>query len=161
MHDSVKFRLEEYLRSGVPTPEMEHHLRNCGNFRGELDAMRAQAILLRTLKPPVDMEPGGNFYARVMTRIENQARPSVWSLFGESSFAQRLVYASATFLVLLCSYMISSHSEADLADDGPEVILAGQQIPEPVTMDPQRDREVILANLATWGGGGDRLQDYQ
>jgi hypothetical protein len=107
------------------------------------------------------MDPGGNFYARVMNRIETQARPSVWSLFGESPFAQRLVYASATFLLLLCSYMISSHPEADLADDGPEVILAGQRAPEPVTMDPQKDREVILVNLATWGGGGDYPPDYQ
>ena len=161
MHDSVKWRLEEYLRSGVTAPEMEDHLRNCGKCRTELEGMRAQAMLLRALKAPAEMDPGGNFYARVMNRIESQAKPSVWSLFGESLFARRLGYASATFLFLLGSYMISSHPEEELVDDTPEVILAGQQIPAPVTMDPQKDREVILVNLATWGSGGEEPQDFQ
>jgi hypothetical protein len=42
------------------------------------------------------------------------------------------------------------------------VILAGQQLPQPVSMDLQKDRDVILVNLASWGGeGGGEAQDYQ
>ena len=162
MHDSVKLRLEEYLRGGVSMPEMEDHLRNCENCRTEVGAMKAQATVFRTFKSPGMMDPGGNFYARVMNRIEVQPKPSVWSLFGDSLFARRLVYASATFLVALGSYMISSHPAGEDAGDTPEVIIAGQQAPQPVTMDPQRDREVVLATLATWGNGAsDASQDWQ
>lgn len=161
MHDSVKLGLEEYLHTGVLTPQMQEHVRNCGSCREEIETMRIHAGLFRTLKAPSEMDPGGAFYARVMNRIEVEVKPSVWSLFGESQFARRLVYASATFLVLLSSYVISAHPDDEVADGAPEAILAGGQTPEPVTMDPQKDREVILANLATWGGGGEEPQDFQ
>lgn len=162
MHESVKESLEEYLRGGAH-PETDEHLRSCESCRIEVEAMRAQSLLFKSLKAPANIELDPGFYARVMNRVETQARPSVWSLFGESLFAKRLVYASATFMVLLGSYLAS----APPVDDGlvagtPEVILAGQQLPEPVSMDPQKDRDVILVNLASWGGDGDTYaQDYQ
>ena len=58
-----------------------------------------------------EAEPDAAFYARVMNRIETQARPSVWSLFGESMFAKRLAYASATFLVLIGVVFMSAEQE--------------------------------------------------
>ena len=115
--------------------------------------MRRQSLLFRTLKAPADAEPAAGFYARVMARVETQPQPSVWSLFADSLFAKRLVYASAMFLVLLGTALVSStpSGEEPYAAQGPEAILAGQQLPEPVTMmDPGRDREVMLANLATY-----------
>jgi hypothetical protein len=61
--------------------------------------MQAQtALFRRAFRTEVEPDPG--FYARVMNRIETQAKPSVWSLFAESMFAKRLAYASATFLVV-------------------------------------------------------------
>jgi hypothetical protein len=116
--------------------------------------MRAQSLLFRTLKAPVEVEPPAGFYARVMNRIETQNRPSVWSLFADSLFAKRLVYASAMFLLLLGSVLVSSTPEDTYAVTGPEAILAGQELPEPVTMDPGRDRDVVLVNLATWSDSG-------
>jgi hypothetical protein len=95
-----------------------------------------------------------------MNHIETQAKPSVWNVFGESLFAKRLVYASATFLFLLGTYFVSSSPDEEFAPGTPQVILAGQHLPEPVTMDPQKDRETVLVTLATWGGGEDS-QDYQ
>lgn len=161
MHDSVKFGLENYLHSGVLTPEMQIHMRDCRNCREELEMMRTQAGLFRTLKAPTEMDPGGAFYARVMNRIDKEVKPSVWSLFGESQFASRLGYASAMFLMLLGTYLISAQPEDEAADGTPEVILAGE-VPEPVTMDPQKDRPVIFANLASWGAGGaEESQDFQ
>src|SRR5262245_25715943 len=99
MHDPVVGRLEEYLDGNGPYPEVEQHLKDCAECRTELEAMRLQSALFRKAFQ-VEVEPNAGFYARVMNRIETQARPSVWSLFAESLFARRLVYASASFLLL-------------------------------------------------------------
>ena len=63
-----------------------------------------------------------------MNRIETQVRPSVWSLFGESMFAKRLAYASATFLVLVGVVLClgSGAGTAPLATSDPHMILAGE-----------------------------------
>lgn len=116
--------------------------------------MQAQTNLLRRAFR-AEVEPDGAFYARVMNRIESQAKPSVWSLFGESMFAKRLAYASATFLLLMGVVFISA-TEADqpLAASDPQMILAGEQQYAPVSMDVsmdmERDREVVLTTLATY-----------
>jgi len=120
--------------------------------------MRAQAMTLRGLRSPREFEPDAGFYARVMNRIEVQTRPSVWNLFGESLFAKRLVYASTALVVLLGTFLVSSSTTGNdpqqaIVVSGPEVMLAGdsEQLPPPVTMEnPQRDREVVLVNLATY-----------
>jgi hypothetical protein len=103
-----------------------------------------------------------------MNRIETQTRPSAWSLFAESLFAKRLIYASGVFLLLLGSMLVSSSStDSTYAVSDPEAILAGQELPEPVTMDPGRDRDVVLVNLATWSDSdysaetAGYSQDYQ
>jgi predicted anti-sigma-YlaC factor YlaD len=155
MHEPVKSRLEEYLRGGARFADVDEHLKNCEGCRNEVNAMRAQSELFRAVKAPVNMEPGAGFYARVMNRIETEAKPSPWSLFGESLFAKRLVYASATFLVLLGTFLVSStETDNPMAGSAAEMILAGQQDLEPVTMeDPQKDREVVLVNLATFEQG--------
>lgn len=154
MHEPVVRHLEEYLIGDGPYPQVEEHLSKCADCRNEVEAMRSQAALFRVFR--TDVEPGAGFYARVMNRIETQARPSVWSLFGESMFAKRLAYASATFLVLAGVVIVSSNQSDQLAAFGdPEVILAGDERYTPVSMDPQRDREVILVNLATY------QQDYR
>jgi anti-sigma factor RsiW len=155
MHEPVIGRLEEYLAGGGPFADVEEHLKNCANCRKELEAMQMHSSLFRSLRGDVD--PTAGFYARVMNRVETQARPSVWSLFGESVFAARLAYASATLLVALGTVLVtSSGPEEPLAVAAPERILAGESDPIPVTMeDPQQDRDVVLVNLATY------RQDYQ
>ena len=163
MHDSVKLRVEEYLQRGADMPEVDDHLRSCEGCRKEIEAMRMQSRLLRTLKAPAGMEPGPAFYAKVLNRIESQPKPSVWNLFGDSLFARRLVYASATFLLLLGSYAASAPPvEEEYAASAPEAILAGNQAPMPVSMDSQEDRQVVLVTLATWGSdSGEESQDWQ
>lgn len=156
MHEPVKENLEEYLR-GRSVPVVEGHLRQCDGCRKELEAMRAQSAMFQALRTPGEIEPSVGFYARVMNRVETQARPSVWSLFGESLFAKRLAYASATALVLLGTVFVSSTTEAPMNEIQPEVVLSGLSDPPPVTMDDQqKDREVVLVNLATY-----EQQDYQ
>jgi predicted anti-sigma-YlaC factor YlaD len=157
MHEPVIARLEEILSGGGPFAEVEEHLKNCASCRREVEGMQTQSALFRSLRTPREVDPSAGFYARVMNRVEAQTKPSAWSLFGESLFAKRLVYASATFLLLMGTALFTS-TQADeeaLALADPEKILAGESHPAPVSMEnPQRDRDVILVNLATY-------QDYQ
>ena len=148
MHEPVIRNLEEYLHGDGRSTEVDEHLNKCAECKQELEAMRAQAALLRRAFR-TDVEPGAGFYGRVMNRIETQAKPSVWSLFGESLFARRLAYASATFL-LMAGAVFLSDPQTTAASTYPEMILAGDEMYTPVSMDPQRDREVVLVNLATY-----------
>jgi anti-sigma factor RsiW len=152
MHEPVIQRLEEYLDGDGPFPEVEEHLRKCEDCKNELDAMRQQSALFRQAFK-AEVEPNPAFYARVMGRIETQARPSVWSLFGESMFAKRLSYASATFLVLVgVVFMSATNPDQGVAFGDPEMILAGEERYTPVSMDTdtERDRQVVLVNLTTY-----------
>jgi len=160
MHEPVIERLEEYLNGDGPYPEVEEHLKKCAGCREELNAMRAQSAMFRQAFRS-EVEPGSGFYARVMNRIETQTKPSVWSLFGESMFARRLAYASATFLLLVGTLFVSSTEpdEAFASADPQAILAAGEDQYTPVSMDPQRDREVILVNLATYKQPSQ--QDYQ
>jgi len=136
---------------------MENHLRRCAECREELQEIQMQSELFGVLCAPANLEPGVGFYARVMNLVESQVRPSVWNLFGESLFAKRLAYASMSLLILLGTYFVSSQPAQEIVASGtPEVILAGdEQTGPPIGADPQRDREVVLVNLATY------QQDYQ
>ena len=120
--------------------------------------MRAQtALFRRAFRSEAEPDPG--FYARVMNRIETQAKPSVWSLFAESMFAKRVAYASATFLLLMGVVFVSAtEPDQPFAASDPQVLLAGEPQYVPVSMDTdfhmERDRQVVFVNLATY-------QDYQ
>ncbi len=154
MHEPVKKRIEEVLAGGK-FAEVETHLTICFECRHELTAMKLHSDLFHSLRVSGEVELSPHFYAKVMDRIENQAKPSIWSLFGESLFAKRLSYAAAMFLVLAGSLLVSyDRSEEQLLSSSPEIILSGQEQPEPVNMDQQQDRDVILVKLATY-------QDYQ
>ncbi len=156
MHEPVIQRLEEYLDGNGPFPEVEDHLSTCAGCREELAAMQAQtALFRRAFRTEAEPDPG--FYARVMNRIESQAKPSVWSLFAESMFAKRLAYASATFLLLVGVVFVSAtEPDQPMVASDPQMILAGDSQFTQVSMDAdmERDREVVLVNLATY-------QDYQ
>jgi anti-sigma factor RsiW len=151
MHEPVKRRLEDYLSGRGPYAEVEAHLKSCRDCREELEAMQASAAFLQSLRTP-EVEPSAGFYARVMNRVEAQVKSSVWSLFGESLFAKRLGYASATFLLLLGSLLFTStEMEEPLAAANPESIFSGEVHPVPVSMeDQQQGRDVVLVNLATY-----------
>jgi hypothetical protein len=149
MHQPIQDRLEDYLRNGK-LPEVDAHLGGCGECREEMAAFERQAELIRTLRAPEDVAPRGGFYARVMDRIEQQRRSSsIWSVFLEPAFGKRLVYASATLLVLLGTYLYSTEPMAP-PDARPEVILAEQDQASEIGRDTERDREAILVNLATY-----------
>lgn len=150
MHEPLKGRIEEFLQGDGQLPEVEQHLRNCPACKTEVHAMMDHSKLLQSLKSSEELEPSAGFYARVLNRIEAQ-KVSVWSLFSESLFAKRLSYASLTLLVLLGTYLVSTtERDQPLASSAPEAILSGDEQPRPVGNDPQKDREAVLVNLATY-----------
>ena len=125
MHSLVKERLEELLAvegHRASDAGVEAHLAGCEACRRELDSMRAQVALFKSLRPPTDAEPHPGFYACVMDRIETQRRPSFWGAFLEPGFSRRIVFASLVFLVLFGGYlgMFTGYSTLALADALPK-----------------------------------------
>jgi len=152
MHEPLKERIEEYLQGDRQLPEVEQHLQDCHACKTEVQAMMDHSRLLQSLKVSEEAEPAAGFYARVLNRIDVQSKTSVWNIFSESLFAKRLSYASLTLLVLLGTYLVTTtEREQPLATSAPEAILAGdEQQARPVGNDPQKDREAVLVNLATY-----------
>jgi predicted anti-sigma-YlaC factor YlaD len=165
MHEPVIGHLEEYLDGDGPFPDVEAHLSNCETCRKELDGMRALRRGMEMLRAPTGIEPSVSFYAAVMNRIETQARPSVWALFADSLFAQRLTYASAAFIILLGTFLVSSATDPaqSVAASTPAVILAGDNDDTPPTIAVQpEDRGAVLVNLVGYQQVVDRpSSDFQ
>jgi len=146
MHRSIRDNLEEVLAgtdAGSPLPE---HLKNCEECSGEVNAMREQARLLRTLRaesPPENIEPRAGFYARVMERIEAQRGVSIWSVFGESAFGRRLAVASMAVALLLGTYLVTAEQAEHRSSRADDSGLVWNQSGAP-------DRAAVLVNLVTY-----------
>ena len=161
MHQPVKDNLEEYLKDvgGKFTrplpPDMEAHLASCGECVGKLSQLEQQSVALRSLRARDDLEPRTGFYARVMQRIEEaRATNSVWSAFLDPVFAKRLIYASATLVLLLGTYLVSTESGDMTAGYQPTAIVApthqiATAADEPENTSPQ-ERDAVLVNLAAY-----------
>jgi hypothetical protein len=155
MHQPILKGLEAYL-AGAPGPEFAEHLDQCRPCRETVDAIARQSRLLRCLRYQGEMEPDPGFYARVLDRIDSQKQQSIWYLFLEPLFARRLLYASATLLVLLTLFLFNAGPQLPtLAEDlPPESALIDEPAPVPVTlvsgMQPAEERDVVLVQLTTY-----------
>jgi hypothetical protein len=141
MHQPVRDNLEEFLnrRSGREIPgEMAAHLRACLNCARELAQIEKQAVMLRSLRAG-DCEPRPGFYTRVMDRID-QTDDSIWAILLMPAFGRRIVIASATLLLLLGSYLMTSEPEYPAPEP--------QEISQEGTLPQQRD--AVLVNLASY-----------
>jgi len=157
MHQPIREHLEEYL-SGMEDPgrlqEFEDHLASCERCRREVRQMQQQAELLGVLRPPGELSPGPGFYARVVDLIESERIPSIWYVFLDPIFSRRLAYASLTLLLLLGTLLVTGGRRQLTSPDvyvySPEVILSEQPTTEYVSDNIERDRDVVLVNLATY-----------
>jgi predicted anti-sigma-YlaC factor YlaD len=155
MHGLIKARLEEYLK-GVPGSHLpaalEQHLKTCRECRDELTRIEEQAILLRALRAPAELEPTAGFYARVMDRIEVEAqqKASFWNAFLEPVFGRRLAVASLALILVLGGFLALSEGESASPPLSADTIIAVDEHPPDLGMDQQRDRDTILATLATY-----------
>ncbi len=154
MHGSVRGELENLL-AAKPSAEVRNvgdHVANCSECASEIDAMLMQAAILRTLKVPVEIEPGPGFYARVLQRIEEGARRSIWWVFVYSPIGKRLAYASLALSVVLGSYVIAAESSdghlTHSSSYAPKVVNSGHYDPV-VIGSAEQQRTAVLANFVS------------
>jgi hypothetical protein len=146
MHGSIRKELETLLEGGASAREAKHHLETCGACASEVEGMRQQSRLFGSLRAGEDVEPAGGFYARVMQRIEERAKDSIWSVFVYSPFGKRLAFASLSLAVLLCSYVVAEEKR----DGHLTAESAVQQVhyDVPVEGDQAQQRDAVLQNFA-------------
>ncbi|HEY3937638.1 MAG TPA: hypothetical protein VGL97_09420 [Bryobacteraceae bacterium] len=151
MHGSVRDGLEDLLAakpSAVGSQGLIGHLSSCSECSAEVHAMAQQSALMRSLCAPEEVEPGAGFYARVLQRIEERAKESIWAVFIYSPFGKRLAYASFALALLLGSYVVTQESrdghllaEKMTAQEHYDALVAGSQAEQ---------RDVVLANFASY-----------
>ena len=156
MHEPIKDSLEEYLngcREKVPQ-EFHAHLRACEACASELALLEMHSGMLRTLREDEELEPRVGFYGRVIERIEEQSRDSIWSVFLQPRFGRRLAVASAALVLLLATYLVTTEPgvpefapAAGVAMTGtpPTDVAIAQDTPE-----QQQQRDAILVDLASY-----------
>ena len=156
MHRPVIDNLEA-CHQGRPCAEADSHVAACPSCRQTLDAMKRQSAMLRTLRVPAQAheaaEPAPGFYARVMQRVEDQRKPSFWNLLLDPLFGRRLMYGSLAAVVLMGAYLAAIEPvQQQMAMGSPEAILSQPHKHEDhaVGANQQRDRDVVLVNLATY-----------
>lgn len=164
MHRHVRNHLEEVLAG--PTSgktgdgSAAEHLEACGECRGEVNAMREQAALLREWRAPEEADPRPGFYARVLERIEAEGPASIWSLFFDSTLGHRLAIASLALAALLCVCLVSAER---FFADSPEAAQTSQPFPpdlrgqvvvgedQPgILLTGAPDQDSVLVNLVTY-----------
>ncbi len=146
MHGSIR---DELIRCGWDknSEELHSHLSSCPECSTELNSMRAHSALLKELRAPEEVEPSAGFYARIMQRIEERARQSIWAVFIYSPFAKRLTYASFALAILLGSYVIAEESR-DGHLTGSTVVAYGTHYDPPVVGSIAQQRDAVLENFA-------------
>ncbi|MBV9157750.1 MAG: hypothetical protein JO097_15910 [Acidobacteriaceae bacterium] len=113
--------------------------------------MKTQSELLKALRAPEEMEPTPGFYARVIQRIEERAKDSIWAAFLYSQFGTRLAYASLTIALVLGTYVVAQESrDGHLGTSS--AIAQDFHYDAPVTGSQAQQRDAVLANFAIHQG---------
>jgi hypothetical protein len=150
MHGSVRESLENLLAAKpfAAASKAASHISGCAECASEIEAMRAQTQLLKTLRPAVVLEPSAGFYARVMQRIEESAKRSIWWVFVYSPAGKRLAYASLAVAVILGSYVVAAESSDGHLTATSETRASGHY-DAPVVGSADQQRSAVLANFVS------------
>ena len=149
MHQPITDGLEAYLageKTGLPETFNEH-LESCPECTDELSAMSRQSRLLGVLRTNVEPRPG--FYARVIERIEQQVRPSIWSLMLEPAFGRSIAVVCAVLTLVMGTYLIATEPGEHMSRPAAAIVtqdVAQQETPATA----QQDRDAVLVNLASY-----------
>jgi len=155
MHQPIRDNLEEYLKgSGRKVPqEFDRHLEMCQECASELRLYQGQAEMLRLLQPDGELDARAGFYARVMDKIEQEDRSSIWSALLQPNFGRRLAMASAVLVMLLGTYFVTSERSEPIVAAS-DVIFTGAATATLTAADDglrqQRQRDAVLVNLAAY-----------
>ena len=161
MHGFIRDQLEDMLtaepsaarlprgNANYDTNEAAKHLESCTECSSEFEAIKTHSALLQTLRAPEEeSEPAAGFYARVMQRIEECTKDSIWSVFIYSPFGKRLAYASLAIAALLSTYVVSL--EARDGHLGGEDMVARQMNGNvPCFGSQAQQRDAVLVNFAS------------
>jgi hypothetical protein len=156
MHDPIRENLEDFLTgSARPMPQaFQAHLEACDECANELRELQTHSVMLRSLQCDADIEARPGFYARVMERIEARGPLSIWAQLLEPGFGRRLAFASATLVVLLGTYLVTTEPGDNSLASNPaitydattaQVDMSGND-----TLQQQRERDAVLVNLASY-----------
>jgi hypothetical protein len=153
MHQPIRDNLEEYLKGStrqVPQ-EFHRHLEMCVDCATELRLYQGQAEMLRLLQPAGDLDPRAGFYARVMDKIEQEGRSSIWSELLQPNFGRRLAMASAVLVVLMGTYFVTTERlEPEVASTDVVFTGAPSSVADQDSLQQQRQRDAVLVNLAAY-----------
>jgi predicted anti-sigma-YlaC factor YlaD len=152
MHQPIRDNLEEYLKGSTrKVPQEFHtHLEMCEECAGELRLYQGQAEMLRLLQPQGDLYPRAGFYARVIDRVEQEQRSSIWSALLQPNFGSRLAMASAVLVMLLGTYFVTSESIEPQVVSTDVVFTGPQASADQDGLQRQRQRDAVLVNLAAY-----------
>ncbi len=127
MHSVIVSGLEDFL-AGVSNREergrIEAHLNECVACRSEVEAMREMSSLFSTLRSPEPFVPAPGFYARVVSRIEEQQPVSFWAGILQPAFGRRMALASLLALATLGTVLVTRETEEYASGPSPEMIMA-------------------------------------
>jgi len=160
MHGFIREGLEDLLTAkrvsegatGERFQGLDQHLASCGECAGEVSVMQAHSELLRSFRPPEEAEPAAGFYARVLQRIEEHARASIWAVFIYSPYGKRLALASATLALLLGSFVVAQESNDGHLSGGENLVAQEMQVAAPVIGDQSQQRDAVLVNFVSYQG---------
>jgi hypothetical protein len=158
MHDPIRENLEDFLTgsSRQMPQEFQAHLEACDECANELRLLQTHSAMLRSLQCDADIEARPGFYARVMERIEARGPLSIWAQLLEPGFGRRLAFASATLVVLLGTYLVTTEpgENNSLASNPASVVYdattAQLDVAGNDTLQHQRQRDAVLVNLASY-----------
>jgi hypothetical protein len=111
--------------------------------------MRQQADLLRSLAAE-EVEPVVGFYGRVLQRIEEQAKDSIWAVF-DSPLGKQIMFASLALAMLLCTYVVAQESRDGHLGGNP-VVAQDLNPDQPVMGTASQQRDAVLVNFASYHG---------
>jgi predicted anti-sigma-YlaC factor YlaD len=153
MHRCTRDQLESLLASeqgnaGLDENSAKEHLAHCSECAKEVATMSEQAQFLRLLRAPEGMEPNAGFYARVLQRIEERAKQSIWTSLIYSPISSRIAYASLTVALALGSYVIAAESHDGHLSKGIEYAQSVGHYDAPVVGDRTQQRDAVLENFA-------------
>lgn len=149
VQDSLDSSLQPEAQSSLHHDGPDH-LSSCLECSAEFQKMKTQTEMLRMLRAPEELEPTAGFYARVLQRIEEQARESIWAAFIYSRVADRLAYGTLAVALALSSYVIA-HERND-GHLGTHSVMAADNVPAgtPVFGDQSQQRNAVLANFEAY-----------
>jgi len=148
MHGSIRNDLENLLEGKARRNQVSQHLASCHECADELALLEDQKALFRSLRVAEEVEPLGGFYARVMQRIEERAKDSIWAVFVYSPFGRRLAMASFSLAVLLSSYVVAQEKLDGHLMQPPSPLVQQVHYDVPVVGDQAQQRDAVLQNFA-------------